>query len=35
MGEESKAREAFRKFEVLSEREKTDKRDPIDANLED
>jgi tetratricopeptide (TPR) repeat protein len=34
LGEESKARGAFQRFEVLSRREKTEKLDPIDANLE-
>jgi Tfp pilus assembly protein PilF len=34
VGEEAKAREAFEKFQKLSEQEKKGDQDPIDANLE-
>jgi DNA-binding SARP family transcriptional activator len=33
-GDEAKARETLEKFEKLTQREKTGKLDPIDANLE-
>jgi tetratricopeptide (TPR) repeat protein len=34
LGNEAKARQSLRQFALLTQREKTEKEDPVDANLE-